>query len=102
MVLQNSGIDWQPMLALSTSWKSAKTTDAQTLLQAFERLPVAGIELADEKPAAPFQIGGGQCPQFFPEAGCAAGSPSQRRFFYAFKFGSGRTAARRAMDQKNH
>lgn len=33
------------MLALSTSWKSAKTTDARALLQSLERLPISGIEL---------------------------------------------------------
>lgn len=33
------------MLALSTSWKSSQTNDAQELLQVFERLPISGVEL---------------------------------------------------------
>lgn len=33
------------MLALSTSWSSSQITDAQALLQSFERLPISGLEL---------------------------------------------------------
>ena len=33
------------MLALSTSWRSSKITDARALLKSFERLPISGLEL---------------------------------------------------------
>lgn len=43
------------MLALSTSWKSSQTNDGQALLQAFEHLPIAGIELEYRISEATFQ-----------------------------------------------
>jgi len=43
------------MLALSTSWRSTKTSDAFVLLQALERLPVSGIELEYRITEATFQ-----------------------------------------------
>ena len=43
------------MLAVSTSWKSSTVNDGATLLQAIERLPVAGLELDYRISAAMFQ-----------------------------------------------
>jgi sugar phosphate isomerase/epimerase len=43
------------MLALSTSWRSTKTSDAFALLQALERLPISGIELEYRISEAAFQ-----------------------------------------------